>query len=342
MILKRLIILSTLLIPLFSFGQDFKKENRIYMLDITKSIFGLGGSPNIYEEVKNALYKGIEDISDPETMVTIIPFQATHTYQILDSWTFKAGDVAKFNAAKTVIDSYTLTSVPGGYTDIYSAIETAKKQISNNRVNYIFLLTDGEQSAVPSSPNRINKVDFNTFQLINSLSNWCNYSKEKDVHLFYIMLTDVAVSQRIKKIVEEQCNAYVVEGTDINIAFIQPSTNTIHVNLNDNPEKLEINLSANNWSYIEANVSINLELEDNKIFELKTNTSEISNNKIIASLKRKGNASFETLRRNNPIESKLTLRLSTDSDVKILNPNINVNVKNKKERVLTLEFIDNE
>ena len=338
-----LVIFSFLLISTLSFGQSFKKEKRIYMLDITKSMWGLAGKQyDIFEEVREALYKGIKDINDPETMVTVVPFQATHTYEILESWTFKAGDVAGFNKMKTVIDAYSLKTVPGGYTDIYSALDVAKKNIDNDRVNYIFMLTDGEQSAVESTPTKLYKVDFSEQDLKNSLGAWCEYSKTRNVHLFYVMLTDAALDHEIVKIVKNQCNAYISEGTNINIAFIKPSSNQMKLNLHDNPEILEIDLVANNWNYIIKGLSINLELDNNSLFELKNNVAKLENNKIIIKLKRKNNTSFNDLRKSNPIESKIMLNLSTENDVEILNPTINISVRNKKEKVLTLEFIDNE
>ncbi|MGO1751598.1 MAG: vWA domain-containing protein [Psychroflexus sp.] len=343
MILRGIIFFSVMLISNFNYGQNFKKEKRIYMLDITKSMFGLEGEQyDIFDDVRNALYKGIKDIKNPETVVTVIPFQATHTYEVLDSWTFKSGNNFKFLEMKKKIDSYDTETVPSGYTDIYSALELAKKNIDRDRINYIFMLTDGEQSPVPSSSNKVNRIDYGEVELLNSLSNWCNYSKEEDVHLFYVMLTEVAANETIFEIIKKECNAYAVKGTNINIAFIKPKSNDIKINLNDNPEKLLIDLTANNWDYIDKGVSINLELENNTLFELRNKTTILKNNKVIIQLKRKNNNSFQDLRKNNPKHSKILLKLSTANDLEILNPTINITVRNKKERVLTLEFSDDE
>lgn len=343
MIFKRIVTFSIMLITFLSFGQDFKKEKRIYMLDITKSMFGLEGKKyDIFDDVKNALYKGISDIKDPETVITIIPFQATHTYEILESWTFKAGNLSEFKKMKKAIDSYNIKSVPGGYTDIYSALEVAKKNIDSDRINYIFLLTDGEQSAVPSSPTKTYQIDFSARDLKDSLKGWCEYSKTKDVHLFYVMLTDAAIDKEVRDIVQAQCNAYISEGTNINIAFVKPISNRININLHDSPDRLNIELAANDWSYISNGMTINIDLENNSIFELKNKSVNFENNKIVIPLKRKNGSSFEDLLRSTPIESKLLLKLSTADDVIILNPDISITVKNKKERVLTLEFSDDE
>ncbi|MBQ0768862.1 MAG: VWA domain-containing protein [Bizionia sp.] len=341
--IKRVLIATMIFVSTLSFGQNFKSEKRIYLLDITKSMWGSDGGDDVYEEVKNALYKGIHEIKDPETIVTIIPFQATHTYEVLDSWTFKSGDTEKLTDIKKIIDSYSLDSVPGGYTDIYSALEIAKKHIADDKINYIFLLTDGEQSPVPSSYNKVNRIDFDEANLIESLSGWCNYSANTDTHLFYVMLTKAADIKEIANVIEKECNAYVVKGTNVNITFIQPYSKHVKINLNDEPSKLDIKLSANNWSYLDKDDFIlDLELENNDLFELSDKSVKIENQKIVINLKRKNNTSFKDLKKNSPEESTVRLILSTLKDVKILNPEISIIIRNKQERKLTLEFTDEE
>lgn len=340
--LKKLLIPLIILfcIPLLS--QGFKKEKRIYMLDITKSMWGSGGNQNIFDDVKKALYAGVEDIKDSETVITVIPFQATHTYEALPSWTFKASDKNKFEKVKEIINSYTLESVPGGYTDIYSALAKAKEHIDSTKVNYIFLLTDGEQSIIPSATKKTSKIDFNIIDLKNILSSWCNFSSKRDTHLFYVMLSKAAVNESIVDIVNKECNAYAVNGTNMNIAFVRPSDNKLKVNIHDNPSEIEINLEANNWTYFKEGATIKLDLENNLIFKLVNSTVKILNKKLIIKLKNKNNLSFDDLRKASAIETKISLTLSTDEDLEILNPNINIVVKNKKEKILTLEFSKNE
>lgn len=345
MVLNRVLLIVLLFSSFIGFGQSFKKEHRIYMLDITKSMWGLANPKyDIFEDVKNELYKGIQDINNPETIVTVIPFQATHTYDILDSWTFRADDKGAFNAMKKIIDSYSIKTVPGGYTDIYSALDKAKAKIDSERINYIFLLTDGEQSDVPSSPNKINRIDFSINDLKTSLENWCEYSKGRDVHLFYAMLTDDAVDPSIIDIVEEQCNAYLTQGTSFNIAFVKPTISEVRLNLHEDPKALELSLEANDWSYIKGDVEIQGHLETNNLFELVDNSVKVDKEKqsLSIKLKTKGNVSFEKLRESSPIESKLRLSLTTNDDVKILNPTLDIVVRNKKERILNLYFSDAE
>ena len=333
------LIIPLILVPDIIFPQNFKKEKRIYMLDITMSMWGQGGGPNIFDDVKNALYAGIKEIKDPETIITIIPFQATHTYQILPDWTFRNGDIT-FDKMKTIIDSYTKETVPRGFTDIYSAIEIAKTHIDRNRINYIFLLTDGEQSTITSGVKETSRNDYNKDSLYRSLNRWCDWANNNNSYLFYVMLTDFAKDVTAVDIIDDQCRAWVVNGTNMDISFIKPDNNLIQVNLHDNPNQLEIKLDANNWDYIKDETIIKLTLQENSIFKLKENKIHIVDNKLTVNLINK--QSFSELRNNNHIESILQIALSTDENVKILEPNINILVKNKKERVLKLDFIDNE
>ena len=164
------------------------------------------------------------------------------------------------------------------------------------------------------------------------------------MHLFYAMLTDVAVDQSLINIIEEQCNAYVTKGTNFNIAFIKPGISEVRLNLHENPKVLAIPLEANDWNYIKDDVEIRGNLDDNELFELIEESIRIDklSKTLSFSLKTKDNISFERLRENSPIESKLRFSLTTKNDVKILNPIIDVVVRNKKERILNLRFSDAE
>jgi hypothetical protein len=331
--LNILTIIACLFFAVSSSSQNFKKEKRIYLLDITKSMFGLAGTPNIFDEVRNALYEGIENIDNPETLITIIPFQGTDTNT--QKWTFTLNDGA-FKDIKKIINSYTIVTVPGHNTDIYSALKKGQDVIDPNRLNYIYLLTDGGQS--PKGPS----VKFDNKDLINLLNEWCVWAKGKDSNLFYVLLTDAAKNENVYGIVEEQCNAFNVSGLNVNIVFLRPTSSELIINLLDKPRELEIELSANDWGYINSGIEITVKLNSNSLFELEHEVVSIVNKKVILKLRTMNGASFQDLQKNNPQETILDINISTDSNVKILEPNIKVIVKNRKERVLKLEFVNNE
>lgn len=335
--LKLFIIVSFLLFSISSNSQNFKKEKRIYLLDITKSMFGLDGTPDIFDEVRNALYEGIENIDNPETLITIIPFQGTNTdtKKNLPSWTFTLND-GTFVDVKKNIDTYTIKSVPGHNTDIYSALKKGQEAIDPERLNYIYLLTDGGQS--PKGPS----VKFNNKDLILLLNQWCDFAQEKDVNLFYVMLTEAAKNEKIIDIVQKQCNAFVVDGAGSDIAFLRPTSSELMINLLDKPRAIEIELSANDWSYIKSDIKIKAKLSSNSLFELEGEAVSIDDKKMRLKIRTINGSSFQHLHENNPQQTILNINLSTDADVKILEPNIKVVVKNKKERVLKIEFVNDE
>ena len=69
---KKLFIIPFLLFSMISFSQNFKKEKRIYMLDITKSMWGTGGGENIFAELSElAPAVSVESVIDrnPEVLL---------------------------------------------------------------------------------------------------------------------------------------------------------------------------------------------------------------------------------------------------------------------------------
>lgn len=335
--ISMLTIAACLLFAVSGSSQNFKKEKRIYLLDITKSMFGLEGTPDIFDEVRQALYDGIENIENPETIITIIPFQGTNTYtqEKLPNWTFTLND-GILKDVKKMIDSYTLKTVPGHNTDIYSALKKGQEAIDPDRLNYIYLLTDGAQSKKGST------VKFNNQDLILLLNGWCNLAQKKDVNLFYVMLTEAAKNEKIIEIVKKQCNAFVVDDATGKIIYLRPTSSELRVNLLDNPQRIEIELLANDWSYIKSDIKIKAKLSSNSLFELEEEAVSIDNKKMILKIRTVNGASFKYLHENNPQETILNINLSTASKVKILEPNIKVVVKNKRERILKLEFVNDE
>lgn len=330
------IICFFMLFSVLTYSQNFKKEKHIYLLDITKSMWGLNGAtPDIFDLVKDKLFEGIGGITNPETVITIIPFQGTTTYEDhnLPIWTFTISDKAKIIEMKKVINSYNLNTVPGSNTDVYSAIVKGQNAIDPERSNYIYLLTDGKQSKKGGS------VHYNYSDLTQKLLSWCSWAKPKDVNLFYVMLTEASKGKEILNIIEMQCNAQVTNGTNFNFAVLSPINTDIMVNLHDKPSSITINLSANDWSYLPKQETLRVKLNENNIFQLKEEVVKIIDQKLILNLNTVNNLNFNKLSESTPQETTIPLQIFSNSEeVKIINPSLNIVVKNKKERTLKLEF----
>jgi hypothetical protein len=152
------------------------------------------------------------------------------------------------------------------------------------------------------------------------------------------MLTNDAQNKQLINIIERQCNAYVTVGPNVNIPFVRPVTNNIILNLKNKPEQLNIKLSANDWKYLPDNATLDISLEDNTLFELTDSEVKIVNNEINIGLKRRNNMTWNDLENRAPRESVIHLHISTNDNIKILDPVINVTIRNYQEKVLTLEF----
>lgn len=333
---KPLVMCLFLLFNLIANTQSFKKEKRIFLLDITKSMWGLNEStPDIFNEVKTKLFEGIEGITNPETEIMVIPFQGTTTYEKfnLPSWTFTISDKKIINELKKTINSYNLKTVPGNNTDIYSAIVKGQEVINTERKNYIYLLTDGKQSSKGGS------VKFDNKDRLDLLNDWCNWAEPRDVNLFYVMLTEASKDDKLIEIVKKQCNIHITTGTDMNFGEISPTSEKLMINLHDEPTNLIIDLSANNWSYISNEAALKVSLDSNNLFKFKEPISKISDKKLSLELEIVDNQNFNSLRENNPQEISINLSITSDKDnLKVINPNLKLIVKNKKEKKLILEF----
>ena len=82
---KILLIFSLFCLPVFMFAQ-LMNERRVYYLDITGSMAGYNGSPNIWNSVVSNLEKAIDSIEDDDTEIVIKTFtDSYHPVQTLVS-----------------------------------------------------------------------------------------------------------------------------------------------------------------------------------------------------------------------------------------------------------------
>ena len=135
-----LVFVIALLISISSFSQTFKTEKRIYLLDITGSMYGKGSGENIFTEVKNNLIQTINSLDNPQTNITVITFGKG----VVDIWEAQATANGKSNLITNInthneykgLDLQTATN-------ICDALSAANDKISINMLNYLFLFTDG-------------------------------------------------------------------------------------------------------------------------------------------------------------------------------------------------------
>lgn len=177
-----------------------KDLRQTYLWDVTLSMKGYNGSPDIYDKVVDVMIKDIDNIDNERTEIVVIPFQD----KVCEVWRADAtaSGKAKLKAKIKAYHNKTVT-----HTNISGPLEfVIKTVISGDKIDILKLMTDGKDN-----------VDSNKYNQI--LENWCTIAKEKDVYGYYILLTNAAksdVSLRLKDI----CNFEVVDVTDGNIVDI--------------------------------------------------------------------------------------------------------------------------
>ena len=73
---KTTLLLFLSLLSLCIYAQDTTKlVRRTYLWDVTLSMMGVGGTPNIWKTVQKALVDEIKQINEESTEIVIIPFQ---------------------------------------------------------------------------------------------------------------------------------------------------------------------------------------------------------------------------------------------------------------------------
>ena len=83
---------------------QFKDVRQTYLWDVTLSMKGYNGAPNIYEKVVDVMVKDIQSITNERTEIVVIPFQDT---KYCDVWRAFATEEGKADIIRH-IRSYTV------------------------------------------------------------------------------------------------------------------------------------------------------------------------------------------------------------------------------------------
>ena len=79
-------ILSGLAVVLFALSLNaqgqFKDVRQTYLWDVTLSMKGYNGAPDIYSKVVEVMVKDIQSITNERTEIVVIPFQDTQYDQV--------------------------------------------------------------------------------------------------------------------------------------------------------------------------------------------------------------------------------------------------------------------
>lgn len=295
------------------------EKKYIFELDITKSMWGLASESNldIFDQVREQLIKAIREIQDPSSDIVLITWQD----KIIDTWQQKATQKGKQELIDQ-LNAISAKTVPGQNTNIYNAWMEAKKHVDPNKINIIYLLTDGKHT-VRNPP--ISK-------LYQEIPQWQDFSQDKDYYMFIVELTSEAIDQKLRSEVEKTDKVEFIHGIEFYTLYIN-QTNVV-VNLD---EQLEFPLSIQTQNlpkkYLDIKVKLNLENENFQIVNPPITLSDIPTTIKLRLLK-----PLDQVKASLPESSSFSIHLELEDNehkhVKLINKIINCKIINKKEKVL--------
>ena len=326
-------ILKLCLLILFSqnvFAQQnqFKNERRIYLWDVTLSMKGYGGSPDIYDKVVAALEKDINSICDEHTEIWVLPFQTS----VLEKWTERATVAGKKNLISK-IKAYNNEQIT--YTNIASPMEYAMYNLMTpDKRNVLILLTDG----VHNDPKCSKK------KLYDLISNWCAFAEKNDAHAFYVMLTEFAQDEELEKVIDETCRMKKCGGVVFTFVEFIPQSNYKYNIKDDEGKDVTLRFDCKKRIEIPSGLKIRCYSEPNPYIEVDESVA-IENGTIKISVKHK--QSYDSLKAKLPRDTNKKIMLYFEVEdpekyplVQLLNSKCCMELINKPEKTLRV-YVEN-
>lgn len=233
-------------------AMKFIDERRIYLIDLTRSMEGLNGSENIFQTVKDQLLLAIQSINDPTTEIVLIPF-TDHPIEVIK------GTIANKDSLVTYINAL---ETKKGDTNILSAWEKGVEYLDNNKINYMFMLTDG-----------VHNTGKPIEDLYDSLEAWHGQTQGKYQFAFYVLLSPKAREQKISEIVENSKQIWLVPSLNINSDFIIGKMN-LSVNIKDN-NRVMLHLTCTNPEIFNDGFTFKISIPENKYYRIKNASNKI-------------------------------------------------------------------
>ena len=224
-------LLLLLTMGLYAQGQ-FKDVRQTYLWDVTLSMKGYNGAPNIYDKVVDVMVRDIQSITDERTEIVVVPFQD----RALDIWREYATPAGKAALIKRIRE-YKNENITN--TNISAPLQYAIDDIfTKDKIDIMKLMTDGNDNVDPA---RLREI----------LNRWCEMAKRQDVYGYYIILTDAAKSGDVSVALKGICNFEEIDASDMldGIADIRQLNNGwqkgVLINIRDEynkPKRLTFNV----------------------------------------------------------------------------------------------------
>ncbi|MDR2292617.1 MAG: hypothetical protein LBE11_03990 [Prevotellaceae bacterium] len=229
-----------------------KGERRIYLWDVSLSMKGKAKqadgkpTPNIYDDVVDALCKSVNNLINENTEIIVLPF-----YNGID----ESGIIGPLNASEEgknkitgKIRRYSNNKID--YTNICGAIASVMNHyLDHDKRNIVYLFTDGQQETSWNKP------------LPDVLREW-RFKASDDDYFLYVMLTQDAHNAEIIETLDAMPNGDVIEDPgNYNIIDLEPA-GLITYNIEDDRGKAKVvSLKQKQNDILPSNIQIRVQAE---------------------------------------------------------------------------------
>lgn len=290
-----------------------KRSNYIYIFDCTKSMI-------YYDILDRTLQFVHDDINErsPGNEITVVLFQG----KPLETMHFMREDFSekKWQEIDRQVRDHAENVTN---TNIVSAWERGLDFIDEGKYNYIYLMTDGEDNAHGNQ---------GTAEVCRLIREWCG--KFRDSRAYYVELYNGAINDEIKRAIEESCNINAIR-SDYHDHFMSFDKQEIVVNTLELERMVRLH---SDWSR-ETPLSVQ---GNDPYFSVSIVGDHLQEGGIAdfkVTLKTSREAFSDSI--GNAPEYRFLVTLTTSrQDLGIQNPELEVLVINKPERIITTPVAD--
>ena len=315
------VVLILLLLPVDGVAQRRRHMDRkyIYVLDITKSMCGYQDkTPDILDDVIEQMVASIENTRDPNADIVLSTFQD----QILDTWEGKEKIISELKKIKC--NNLLVTR-----TNTYAAWKDAAAKLDANKMNIVFVLTDGEHNSHKNTRQ----------EMLNLVNDWDNHTNNHQVgpYAFLVQFTEHAIDAEVKRVVDTSDYVEIIDGIEFFVLLINEPEPIVNI---DERLSFEFDLEKDYWKTEYNDLKVRFEL-DNPFFRLKR--SEFTVGELPVQLELELRGELEEVKHALPEESLLKIDVSLDNkypQIKLLDHRLDVRIRNKKEKVLYLKIVE--
>lgn len=291
-------------------------ERRIYLVDLTRSMEGFNGAENIFDAVKNQLRTAVMAVNDTSTEIIIVPF----TNKVMDLF------LCKISQKDSVLNYISNLTTITGDTNILDAWKKGEELLNPDKINYMFMLTDGVHNC--GEP-----ID----SLYKSLDNWHKLTQGKYQFAFYVLLSEDAKEQEICRIAESSKQMWLVPSMNIHTDFIIGNMN-LSVNI-INTNKVKMHLTCTNPEIFNQGFRFKISIPENDYYRIVNASDAIDSN---------GDVIFEIQKlkpqKDLPVSYQTKINVNYDKQkfpfVFFTPQEYNLNIANVGTRIMTIKKLD--